>query len=180
MHAIFASIPKKDGRKDEMAEESERLLDATGWQLLRELQENGRLSFRELGQRVGLSPSSVAERVRHLEEAGILQGYHAEINLAKVGLPITAFVDMDIPPMQMSVAPGQTMAHISALLCEMPEVLECYRLTGREAFHMKVCASSVQHLAEFLDRLSQYGQTITSLVLAVHLPRRIIEPQKKR
>ena len=163
-----------------MAEESEKLLDATGWQLLRELQENGRLSFRELGQRVGLSPSSVAERVRHLEEAGILQGYHAEINLAKVGLPIITFMRMGIPPMHMSVPPGQTLARISALLCEMPEVLECYRLTGGEAFLMKVCASSVEHLAELIDRLSQYGQTITSLVLTVPLSRRIIEPQKKR
>ena len=163
-----------------MAEESEKLLDATGWQLLRELQENGRLSFRELGQRVGLSPSSVAERVRHLEEAGILQGYHAEINLAKVGLPIIAFMRMGIPPMQMSVPPGQTLARISALLCEMPEVLECYLLAGNEAFLMKVCVSSVEHLAELIDHLSQYGQTITSLVLAVHLPRRIIESQKKR
>jgi Lrp/AsnC family leucine-responsive transcriptional regulator len=115
-----------------------------------------------------------------LEEAGILQGYHAEINLAKVGLPILALMRMGIPPMQMSVPPGQTLAHVSALRCEMPELLECYRLTGSEAFLMKVCASSVEHLAELIDRLSQYGQTITSIVLEVNLPRRIIEPPKKR
>jgi len=85
-----------------------------------------------------------------LEEAGVLQGYHAEINLAKVGLPIITFMRMGIPPMQMSVPPGQTLARISALLCEMPEVLECYLLAGNEAFLMKVWVSSVEHLAELI------------------------------
>ena len=66
-----------------MTEDSEKLLDDVGWRLLRLLQEHARLSFKELGRRVGLAPSSVAERIHRMEEAEILLGYHAEINLEK-------------------------------------------------------------------------------------------------
>ncbi len=154
-----------------MNEESAKLLDATGWQLLGALQENARLSFRELGKLVGLAPSTVAERVRRLEEAGVLLGYHAEVNLAKVGLPITAFIRMSTL--------GQNGARRSTLLRALPEVLECYRLAGSECILMKVGVSSVEHLEELIDHLSQYGQPTTTLVLSVPLARRRIEPKKR-
>src|SRR4051794_41982422 len=73
-----------------MSLESERLLDDVGWQLLRELQANARLSFSELGRRVGLTPPAVADRVRRMEEAGIIRGYRLEGDHAKGGLPLTA------------------------------------------------------------------------------------------
>ena len=150
-----------------MAENSEKLLDDVGWQLLGLLQEHARLSFKELGQRVGLAPSSVAERIHRMEEAEILLGYHAEINLEKVGLPVMAFIRMNTS--------GQNSARIALLLRDMPEILECYRLTGSEAFIMKVCVSSVKQLEMLIDQLSQYGQPTTSLVLSIPLTRRIIE-----
>lgn len=150
-----------------MAENSEKLLDDVGWQLLGLLQEHARLSFKELGQRVGLAPSSVAERIHRMEEEGILLGYHAEINLEKVGLPVMAFIRMSTP--------GQSSARIAMLLRDMPEILECYRLTGSEAFIMKVCVSSVKQLEVLIDQLSQYGQPTTSLVLSIPLTRRILE-----
>src|SRR5436309_4239134 len=77
-----------------MTLEIEKLLDATGWQLLQELQQNARLSYSELGQRVGLSSPAVAERIRRMEDAGIISGYHAEINRARIGYPITAIIRM--------------------------------------------------------------------------------------
>ncbi|MHB8596400.1 MAG: Lrp/AsnC family transcriptional regulator [Ktedonobacteraceae bacterium] len=149
-----------------MTEDSEKLLDDVGWQLLYLLQESARLSFKELGQRVGLSSSSVAERIHRMEEAGILLGYHAEINLEKVGFPVMAFIRMSTP--------GQNSTRIAMLLRDMPEILECYRLTGSEAFIMKVCVSSVKHLEILIDHLSQYGQPTTSLVLSIPLTRRMI------
>ena len=149
-----------------MTEDSEKLLDDVGWQLLYLLQESARLSFKELGQRVGLSSSSVAERIHKMEEAGILLGYHAEINLEKVGFSVMAFIRMSTP--------GQNSTRIAMLLSDMPEILECYRLTGSEAFIMKVCVSSVKHLEVLIDQLSQYGQPTTSLVLSIPLTRRII------
>ena len=150
-----------------MAENSEKLLDDVGWQLLGLLQEDARLSFKDLGQRVGLAPSSVAERIHKMEEAEILLGYHAEINLEKVGLPVMAFIRMNTA--------GQNSARIAMLLADMPEILECYRLTGSEAFIMKVCVSSVKQLEVLIDQLSQYGQPTTSLVLSIPLTRRILE-----
>ena len=150
-----------------MTEDSEKLLDDVGWQLLHLLQEHARLSFKELGQRVGLSSSSVAERIHRMEEAEILLGYHAEINLEKVGFPVMAFIRMSTP--------GQNSARTATLLCDMSEILECYRLTGSEAFIMKVGVSSVKHLEILIDQLSQYGQPTTSLVLSIPLTRRILE-----
>ena len=150
-----------------MVENSEKLLDDVGWQLLCLLQEHARLSFKELGQRVGLASSSVAERIHRMEEAGILLGYHAEINLEKVGLNVLAFIRMSTP--------GQNSARIAMLLRDMPEILECYPLTGSEAFIMKVCVSSVKQLEVLIDQLSQYGQPTTSLVLSIPLTRRILE-----
>ena len=75
-----------------MALENERLLDETGWHILEALQENARLSFSELGQRVGLSSPAVAERVRRMEDAGIITGYRAEVNTARIGYTITAII----------------------------------------------------------------------------------------
>lgn len=150
-----------------MTEDSEKLLDDVGWQLLHLLQENARLSFKALGQRVGLSSSSVAERIHRMEEARILLGYHAEINLEKVGFSVMAFIRMSTP--------GQNSTRIAMLLSDMPEILECYRLTGSEAFIMKVCVSSVKQLEGLIDQLSQYGQPTTSLVLSTPLTGRMIE-----
>jgi Lrp/AsnC family leucine-responsive transcriptional regulator len=75
-----------------MAFHDDYLLDETGWQILRELQNNARLSFHELGRRVGLSSPAVAERVRKLEDAGIIIGYEARVAPLKVGLPLLAFI----------------------------------------------------------------------------------------
>ena len=74
----------------------EKLLDPLGWKLLVELQTDARISFAELGRRVGLSTPAVAERVRRMEDEGIIRAYRAEIDPSSVGLPITAFIRMSI------------------------------------------------------------------------------------
>src|SRR5256885_887454 len=99
-----------------MALEIEKLLDETGWLLLQELQLNARLSYSELGQRVGLSSPAVADRMRKMEEAGIISGYHAEVNLAKLGLPVSAIV-------RMGSFAGQNCTRIASQVSEIPEVL---------------------------------------------------------
>jgi len=149
-----------------MTLENEKLLDETGWQLLRELQQNARLSFSELGQRIGLSSPAVAERIRRMEDAGIITGYRAEINAAKVGYPITAFIRLN--PF------GDRSTRISAAVSHMPEVLECYRVTGEDCHIMKVMVSSVEHLEALLDQLAHYGQSTTSIVLSVPANKRVI------
>src|SRR5712692_6917469 len=137
-----------------MTLEIERLLDDTGWQLLHELQQNARLSYSELGQRVGLSSPAVAERVRRMEDAGIITGYHAEVNTAKVGFPITAIIRL--------TGYGETCSRLNTVVSEFPEVLESYRVTGSDWVIMKIIATSVEHLEAFLDRMSTHGQSTTS------------------
>jgi Lrp/AsnC family leucine-responsive transcriptional regulator len=144
------------------------MLDATGWRLLQELQEDARLSFAELGRRVGLSTPAVAERVRNLEAAGLVRGYRAEIDLAKLGLPILAFVRMSVV--------GDVLGRITAAAQELPEVLECHRGTGADSFIMKVAVASVEHLEHLIDRLTPFGTTSTSIVLSSPVPRRTIAP----
>jgi Lrp/AsnC family transcriptional regulator, leucine-responsive regulatory protein len=154
-----------------MALASEKLLDEIGWHILRELQENARLSFAELGRRVGLSIPAVTERVRRMEDAGIITGYHAEIDPEKIGLPITAFIRMNIV--------GDMTPRLTALLKELPEISECHRGTGGDSFIMKVNVASVHHLERLIDRLLPFGTTTTSIVLSSPVGKRLIEqPQE--
>ena len=97
---------------------TDKLLDQIGWRLLQELQINGRLSYAELGRRVGLTTPAVVERVKRMEEAGIIVGYHADIDPMKVGMPITAFIRMSVV--------GDVFTRITAVVKNSPEVV----LTG--------------------------------------------------
>ena len=150
-----------------MALETEKLMDSAGWHLLEALQEDARLSYTELGQRVGLSAPAVAERVRRMEEAGIISGYHAEINRSKLGFPITAII-------RMSTFPGDRCTRFTASVQALPEVLECSRVTGGDSMIIKVMASSVEHLETLIDYLSEQGNITTSMVLSTPVARRVM------
>jgi Lrp/AsnC family leucine-responsive transcriptional regulator len=152
-----------------MTFEIEKLLDETGWRLLEELQENARLSYSELGQRVNLSAPAVADRMRRMEEAGIISGYRAEVNLGKLGLPITAII-------RVGNTTGQNCQQTLARVCEIPEVIECYRVTGSDAVIVKVAATSADHLERIIDQVSFYGPSTTSLILSKSMSRRTITP----
>jgi Lrp/AsnC family leucine-responsive transcriptional regulator len=122
-----------------MALESERHLDETDWQLLHELQLNARQSFSELGQRVGLSAPAVAERIRKMEDAGVIKGYHAEVNIAKLGFPVIAMIRMTsvIRPDRYA---GNSCKQVNSIVSEFPEVIESYRVTGGDIVIMKTIA----------------------------------------
>jgi len=133
-------------------------LDKTGWHILQELQENGRISFAELGRRVGLTLPAVAERVRKMEDSGIITGFRAEIDPARIGLPIAAFIRISVV--------GDVFARIARVVRDMPEVIECHRGTGADSFTLKVAVESVQHLERVIDTLTPFGTTSTSIVLS--------------
>lgn len=122
------------------------------------MQKDARLSYAELGRRVGLTTPAVIERVRKLEDAGVITAYRAEIDLARIGYPITAFIRMSIT--------GIDYSHIIEVARDSPEVLECHRGTGGDSFIMKVAVRSVEHLQEVIDRLTPYGITTTTIVLS--------------
>ncbi|MBI5931699.1 MAG: Lrp/AsnC family transcriptional regulator [Chloroflexi bacterium] len=149
-----------------MTLEIEKLLDETGWRLLQALQENARLSYTELGQRVGLSSPAVTERIRRMEEAGIITGYHAEVDLAKLGLAVLAIIHID-------KIGGRSCDHIAMEVMQIPEVLECLRVTGTDSIIVKVGAASVDQLSKVIDQLSGYGIPTTSLIRATPTKRHI-------
>lgn len=141
-----------------MTLDSQKLLDRVGWQILEALQEEARLSYAELGRRVGLSLPAVAERVRRMEEAGMINGYQAKVNMVDIGLPLTAFVHLRT---------GQDRyPALITLLKSLPQVLEAHHLAGPDAFIIKIVAASIPHLEGLITRLGVYGQTTTSIVLS--------------
>ena len=144
------------------------MLDQIDWKILKELQEDARTSFAELGRRIGLTTPAIIERVRKLEDAKIITGYRAEIDTTKVGLPITAFIRMSIT--------GVDYSHIIEVVNESNEVLECHRGTGGDSFIMKVAVADVEHLQTLIDKLVPFGITTTSIVLSSPVKSRVIEP----
>lgn len=154
-------------RKPNMTLHQDRQLDGVGWRLLRLLQENARISFRQIGEIVGLTAPAVAERVRRLEDAGIIRGYTANIDLAKAGRPILAFVHL--------TANSAQSARFRALVPDMSEVLECHCVTGNESYILKVGVTSVPHLEHLLLELTKHGEVRTLLVLSSQVARRIID-----
>ncbi|MEJ5367220.1 MAG: Lrp/AsnC family transcriptional regulator [Bryobacteraceae bacterium] len=135
-------------------------LDAASRRILAELQRDARLSFSEIGRRVGLSTPAVAERVRRMEHAGVIRGYETRIDPRAAGLAVLAFI-------RIRLAGTETAARRLVKLCAaLPEVQECHRCTGEESFLLKVRVASVAHLEKLIDRLTQFGMTSTSLVLS--------------
>lgn len=150
-----------------MTNDSEKLLDATGWELLMALQENARSSFADLGRRVGLTPPAVADRIRRLEVAGIITGYHATVNPAKLGLGLTAIIRFK------ATAPYK---RTFAVIQGCPEIIECHDVTGDDCMTLTAVVSSVGHLQDLIARLTPYGDSNTSIVLSTPLRHRVIGP----
>jgi len=143
------------------------MLDEIDWKLLKELQLDARTTYAEMGRRVGLTTPAVIERVHKMEDAGIITGYRADLDLSKVGLPVTAFVRMSIT--------GVDYSHIVEVAQASHEVLECHRGTGGDSFIMKIAVESVEHLQTLIDKLTPYGITTTSIVLSSPVKKRVIE-----
>jgi len=141
-------------------------LDAIAWKILENLQQNARQPFAELGRKVGLSTPAVAERVRRLEEAGIITGYHAAVDVAKLGVPIRVLVRLTIPGGDLQVS------RAIVAIKEMPEISKCHRITGAESFIIEADVVSIRHLEALIDRLSALGATSTSTVLSSPVQRR--------
>lgn len=132
--------------------------------ILRELQEDPRLTMSELGRRVGLSSPAVTERVRRLEESGVIRGYRLEIDPSSLGLPIAAYV-------RIRPNAGQ-LPKLADLARSIPEVVECHRVTGEDCFVLKVYLPSLDQLDRVLDRFLMHGTTTTSLIQSSPVPLR--------
>jgi Lrp/AsnC family leucine-responsive transcriptional regulator len=152
-----------------MAFDSENLLDATNWQILELLQQDARMPFSEIGRVVKLSAPSVAERVRRLEDAGIISGYHAHLNPARLGYQMSAIIRL--------ACPGERCSAAGKDLETMPEVMQAHRVTGTDSWIVEVIVRDVAHLEELLNKLEFHGSPVTSIVLGSPVKFRILGPQ---
>ncbi len=143
-------------------------LDDIDRRILAELQENARITFTELGRRASLTAPAGAERVRRLEEAGVIAAFRAHLDPARVGYPITAFVRW--------TSSGPDCSRLGEVAKEIPEIVECHRITGETSYILKVAARSVQHLEALIDQLMPHGSTITSVVLSSPVVHRTLAP----
>lgn len=143
---------------------SSALLDEVNRRLLAELRREPRIANAELARRVGMSAPAVAERVRRLEEAGVIRGYRLDIDPAALGLPLAAYV-------RVRPNPGQ-LSRIAELAQAIPEVVECHRVTGEDCFVMKVHLPAIDQLDQILDRFLIYGTTTTSIIQSSPVPLR--------
>ena len=116
------------------------------------------MSLAELGRRVKLTAPAVAERVRRLEEAGIIAGYHAQVPPERTGRPIGVFIRMKVPP--------EKYKRVLPFLRGLEEVLECHHLSGEDSFLIRAAVESIPALEELVRKLSEHGQTATSLILS--------------
>jgi Lrp/AsnC family leucine-responsive transcriptional regulator len=141
------------------------ILDPTDVAIIETLQDDGRISVSELGRKVGLSQPATSERLKRLEERGIIKGYRAVIDPAAVGLHMMAIIRL-----------RTTHEHIKTCLkqfAEMPEIMEVLRLTGEDCFHLKVIVPSPAELESIVDAIARYGSVTTAIVLRSEPPKRI-------
>jgi Lrp/AsnC family leucine-responsive transcriptional regulator len=138
-------------------------MDKTNWKLLKLLEQNGRLTYAELGKMVHLTAPAVAERVRKLEESGVITGYSVQVNLEKAGIPITALVECQVYRTKER--------EFKALVMGLDEVIECYNVTGPYAFVLKVGVKSMSKLDVLLERLIDLSDTNTMMIMTTPVKR---------
>lgn len=127
------------------------VLDEIDRKIIAAVQDNGRITTNEIAERVGLSPSPCARRLRMLEEAGIIKGYTAIIDQKKVGLPISAFASIKLERQR-----EDDLDRFAAAVSRWPEVVDCYLMTGQRDYLMRIVVQDLEAYERFLkDKLTR-------------------------
>jgi Lrp/AsnC family leucine-responsive transcriptional regulator len=140
-------------------------LDATDIMILHALANDARVAVAELARTIGLSPPSISERIKRLEEADVISGYTVQINKAALGLPLAAW--MRIRPL-----PGE-LQRVAKIVQGIPEVVECDRITGEDCFMARAHVESVAALEKLIDKIIPYAMTNTSIIQSSPVPKRL-------
>ena len=140
-------------------------IDPVDRKLLSALARNARISQAELSRLVGLSAPSVAERIRRLEEAGIIEGYTVRINPQALGLPISAWL-------RIRPVPG-ALQTVASILEDLPDIVECDRITGEDCFIARAHVPSMQALEALIDAIIPHAMTNTSIIQSSPVERRL-------
>lgn len=139
-------------------------LDQFDLAILDQLQEDGRMTNQELADAIGLSPSPCLRRTRRLEERGVIDGYVALVNPAKMGLGVTAFLRI-----RLSSQDDASLARFEEEIAGFPEVMECYLMTGEADYQLRVLVPSLAAYEDFLrhrlTRVPGVAQVTTSFAL---------------
>ncbi len=145
-------------------------IDSLNWNILRCLQRNARQSNAEIGREVGISSPAVSERIKKMEDSGIIEGFKTSISAYEVGYQLKAIITL-----------RAFMGMLKPFLEKVktyPEVLNCYRITGNENFVMEVALNDQKHLENFIDKLIVYGETKTQIVLSHVVKNNEVKPLK--
>lgn len=133
-------------------------LDKLNWAILEELQKNARASFSEIGRKVGLTSPAVAERVKKMEDSGVISSYKVNLSHQKTGYQLRAVITL-------RAFTGRLKAFLETVKT-FKEVINCYRITGNENIIMEVILHDQVHLEKLIDRLITYGETRTHIILS--------------
>jgi len=133
-------------------------LDEINWKILNALQKNARQTNTQIAKQVEISSPAVAERIRKMEDAGILKGYHAQVSHVETNYQLKAIITL-------RAFMGRLKAFLE-IVKNFDEVVNCYRITGNENIIMEVVLKDQLHLEQFIDRLITYGETKTHIVLS--------------
>jgi Lrp/AsnC family transcriptional regulator, leucine-responsive regulatory protein len=144
-------------------------LDEIDWQVLSILQVEARISFKELGQRIGLTGTAIAERGRKLEDEGIIDGYSIKLNWEKIGLPLVAFLKLRVQAEHCKRLRETTIA--------LPEIIEAHRVVGNEYYILKVVLPSMKQLESVMENFLQLGAVDVSIVLSTTIANKSIQKQ---
>ena len=146
------------------------ILDELNWKILKCLQDNARLSNSEIGRQVGITSPAVSERIKKMEDAGIIQSYNTLVSPYEVGYQLKAIITL-----------RAFMGMLKPFLEKVKtynEVINCYRITGNENFVMEVVLKNQKHLESFIDQLIVYGESKTQIVLSHVIKHNSVKPIK--
>lgn len=143
-------------------------LDAKAWKIIAAVQRDARMPLKMLAAEAGLSLPATSERLKRLEEVGIIDAYRAMILPETVGYSVSAVIGI--------TTPQQDKARLISLLKDMPEVLECLHVTGQDSFLLRVVTTNIRHLERFVGQINHYGETRTAIVMSAPIPLRAVSP----
>ncbi|MEL6405063.1 MAG: Lrp/AsnC family transcriptional regulator [Chloroflexota bacterium] len=146
-------------------------LDSTDWAILRELQDDARMSFAEIGRRVSLSSPAVKERISKLEDAGVIAGYRVDINLEAIGYPVQAFV-------RLQNSSSHYEDTVLSIARDVPEVIECHHISGDDCYMIRIAAQSIGHLEEVASKFREFTSTTTTFIVSSPIEQRVIAPKE--
>jgi len=144
-------------------------IDKINWLILEELQKNSRSQLTEISKKVGLSSPTVAERIQKLEDAGIINGYNAAINMEAIGYSLGVYISIKVRFGEIN--------RFKEYIGTVPEISECYSLTGHDCMLMKGYVKDPKHLENLNARLAIYGELTTSLILNSIIDRKVYKEE---